>query len=450
MSISLIFAPSNASKVPESAKNAPEENANAAFANVLNGQMSNELPPNLAKKTPIKETANEISTQAKSEKSEKNEKNEKNEESVDPLAVIEAILSPFSIPFFSEIEKNASVDTQKLSPFSTETGGVDLEGFAVTDNVNILKADEIALKTPLIAAHESAEEFVQTENPALFDAALEAQKKPTDLALEHPAKTNVKASAMEAEKTVQSANTESVGEIDVTKNNFANALNKAPAEDLASTEEVLGTQKGVNAAAAIATNKSLEKITDVKPTAKIAVDTVSSEITTVKVETSAPVNALANGTAPAAKIETTTIVMNTPMRETTTWTNDLGQKIIWLANGEKQSAQIILNPRAMGPIEVSLQVEKGVTTAHFVASNAETRESLENALPRLREMFANAGISLGDANVSAESSNKEAQNNQQARHFFSKENLVEGEELLGDNPLALSANGTPSLVNVFV
>ena len=39
-----------------------------------------------------------------------------------------------------------------------------------------------------------------------------------------------------------------------------------------------------------------------------------------------------------------------------------------------------------------------------LAASSEVRDALEQSLPRLREMFANAGISLGQANVSGESS----------------------------------------------
>ncbi len=36
----------------------------------------------------------------------------------------------------------------------------------------------------------------------------------------------------------------------------------------------------------------------------------------------------------------------------------------------------------------------------FGASNPETRNALEQSLPRLREMFAAQGLTLGNANVS--------------------------------------------------
>ncbi len=87
------------------------------------------------------------------------------------------------------------------------------------------------------------------------------------------------------------------------------------------------------------------------------------------------------------------------------WNTDFSQKIVWLASQQKQSAEITLNPPHLGNIEVSLRIDSSTNTAtaSFVSANADVRESIESALPRLREMFAHAGISLGQTNVSAES-----------------------------------------------
>jgi flagellar hook-length control protein FliK len=96
------------------------------------------------------------------------------------------------------------------------------------------------------------------------------------------------------------------------------------------------------------------------------------------------------------------LAVPTPMQDKA-WAGDLGQKIVWMANNNKQSAQLTLNPPQMGPIEISLTVEKGHAAASFFSANAEVRDAIETALPRLREMFASAGIELGQTNVGAES-----------------------------------------------
>lgn len=92
----------------------------------------------------------------------------------------------------------------------------------------------------------------------------------------------------------------------------------------------------------------------------------------------------------------------TPVRSPA-WPAEFAQKILWVATHGRQSAQMTLNPSHMGPIEISLSVRHDQATAVFVSGNAEVREAIEAAMPRLREMLAGAGIELGQANVSAES-----------------------------------------------
>lgn len=110
-----------------------------------------------------------------------------------------------------------------------------------------------------------------------------------------------------------------------------------------------------------------------------------------------------------ALVTQTSLAIETPVRHSA-WANDFSQKIVWLASNDKQIAQITLNPPQMGPIEISLNMNKENASAFFVSPHAEIREAIETALPRLREMLAGVGIELGQANVSAESFKQQAEN----------------------------------------
>ena len=103
-----------------------------------------------------------------------------------------------------------------------------------------------------------------------------------------------------------------------------------------------------------------------------------------------------------------TLTVSTPVRDAD-WSGDFSQKIVWLATSETQSAQLTLNPAQMGPIEISLNVERGNASVSFASANAEVRDAIETALPRLREMLASAGIELGQTNVGAESFRQQQQ-----------------------------------------
>jgi flagellar hook-length control protein FliK len=82
------------------------------------------------------------------------------------------------------------------------------------------------------------------------------------------------------------------------------------------------------------------------------------------------------------------------------WAEDVGNRVTWMVGRHDAKAELVLTPPHLGKLEVSIQVTGGETTAHFVAASAAARDALEQAMPRLREILQQAGIQLGQANVS--------------------------------------------------
>lgn len=84
------------------------------------------------------------------------------------------------------------------------------------------------------------------------------------------------------------------------------------------------------------------------------------------------------------------------------WADDVGHQISWLAGQGTSNAELVLTPPHLGRIEISIQIGADLSTAQFVSASPQVREALEQAMPRLREMLAESGISLGQANVSSD------------------------------------------------
>lgn len=98
------------------------------------------------------------------------------------------------------------------------------------------------------------------------------------------------------------------------------------------------------------------------------------------------------------------------------WDQEVGNRLVVLINRGEQRAELTLTPPSMGKIDVTLTMSNEQATAHFASANPVAREALEAALPRLREMLADAGIQLGQANVSAESSHGGGTDREQRRN----------------------------------
>lgn len=93
------------------------------------------------------------------------------------------------------------------------------------------------------------------------------------------------------------------------------------------------------------------------------------------------------------------------------WAEDVGNRLIWMANRSESRAELVLTPPSLGKLGVSIQVSGDQTTAQFVAATPAAREALEQAMPRLRELMQQAGINLGQTDVST-SPEQQARDNQ--------------------------------------
>ena len=96
-----------------------------------------------------------------------------------------------------------------------------------------------------------------------------------------------------------------------------------------------------------------------------------------------------------------------PRIGTAGWDNALGQKVLWMVSNQQQVAELNLDPPDLGPLQVILSITNDQASATFVSPHADVRQALEAALPRLKEMMAESGISLGNTTVSAETSQQQ-------------------------------------------
>ncbi|OGS80621.1 MAG: hypothetical protein A2Z94_07075 [Gallionellales bacterium GWA2_55_18] len=85
------------------------------------------------------------------------------------------------------------------------------------------------------------------------------------------------------------------------------------------------------------------------------------------------------------------------------WSEEFSQKITWMGTQQNQVAELHLNPPNLGPLDVVLKISDNQATALFTSPHSAVRDAVENALPKLREMLADNGITLGNTMVSDQS-----------------------------------------------
>lgn len=113
------------------------------------------------------------------------------------------------------------------------------------------------------------------------------------------------------------------------------------------------------------------------------------------------------------------------------WAEDFSQKISWMSTQKNQVAELHLNPPDLGPLNVVLKISDNQATALFTSPHSAVREALDNAIPRLREILADNGITLGNTTVS----------DQPPRDRGAEEFLKQGS---GPAPLAVNSGDSPA------
>jgi flagellar hook-length control protein FliK len=113
------------------------------------------------------------------------------------------------------------------------------------------------------------------------------------------------------------------------------------------------------------------------------------------------------------------------------WPQQFGEKIVWMAKADIQSAQINLNPPELGPIQITLNLSGDQAKLSFASPHLEVRQSIENALPQLKEMLSSSGINLGQANVGGNLQQQARENvfqNTNKRHGLDENAILSGSE----------------------
>lgn len=77
----------------------------------------------------------------------------------------------------------------------------------------------------------------------------------------------------------------------------------------------------------------------------------------------------------------------------------LAEHVTLMMGQNLQQAEIQLDPQGLGRMTVQLSMEREQASVHFVVQHAQTRELLEQALPRLRDMLSGQGIQLSQGSV---------------------------------------------------
>ncbi len=116
--------------------------------------------------------------------------------------------------------------------------------------------------------------------------------------------------------------------------------------------------------------------------------------------------------------------------------DEAAQRLTWLVKNGVESASLRVTPPDMGPIEIRIRLAQDEATIAFAVTQPESGRAIEDALPRLREMLSESGISLGHTSVESGGGGQFAAEEERAR-------LLASQRLRETQTAAPAATGQP-------
>lgn len=110
-----------------------------------------------------------------------------------------------------------------------------------------------------------------------------------------------------------------------------------------------------------------------------------------------------SASAPAREAPVPGPALHTPLRHPE-WNEELGQRIRWAIGNQIQTAELKINPPQLGPIEVRVSMDADRQMSVTLSSqHALVRETLQDSLPRLRDLMSEQGFGAVNVDVSQHS-----------------------------------------------
>ncbi|PKF62942.1 hypothetical protein CW745_05830 [Psychromonas sp. psych-6C06] len=121
----------------------------------------------------------------------------------------------------------------------------------------------------------------------------------------------------------------------------------------------------------------------------------------------------------------------------------IGERIMMMIGQGKQEVSIRLDPAELGSMHIKLQVQQDQLQVAIQTQVGQSRDIIEQNLPRLREQLAQQGINLGEASVEQRSSQQQSQSDKGQQKVVSEQRNSNSESILSNEQSEWVASQIP-------
>jgi len=108
------------------------------------------------------------------------------------------------------------------------------------------------------------------------------------------------------------------------------------------------------------------------------------------------------------------------------FSNALKDKVMVMVNQKLRQLEIRLDPPELGSMQVRLNLQNEQAAVNFVVQNQQAKEALEQNINKLKDMLADSGVDVGDANIE-QRDHQSSEQDELASNFSDKQQASEQE-----------------------
>jgi flagellar hook-length control protein FliK len=308
-----------------------------------------------------------------------------------------AISSLVGQPFFNPVaeDKPLSQDLSDTNPLTVQS----------TQAAEVLNTAALVVNgTQQTMAHQA----VQQQSPIVAQAATEKLTTAVSLGDEQGAPIFATYTSV-----VKESGAGSTAHYDTPTNSTMNTAGMA----VSAQQSNAGQQQG----------QSNQQKNDDRANAALSTTTTTSSSTSLSADTDGFASMLSSlsptlqtGAAPLANPLTAPVSLRNPQ-----WTQEMGNRMQMMVSQRLKEVEVRLDPAELGPVRIHLKMDED-NKAHVTlsAQHGLTRDMLENAMPRLREMLAQQGVDVGSTNVDSGAQQQTADQQQQQNNQNNRADLA--------------------------
>ena len=126
--------------------------------------------------------------------------------------------------------------------------------------------------------------------------------------------------------------------------------------------------------------------------------------------------------------------------------NAVKDKVMIMINQKIQQIEIQLNPAELGSMNIRINLQNEQAVVSFIVQNQQAKEAVEENMDKLKNMLAESGVDVGDANVEQQdqqAANNEEQNAQSrnAKNGTQEDDVEQGLEINPSKLVKASSTG---------